>query len=49
MFAAASVVLSTVLAIALAMLLARPGRGVAAARAIVFLPTLVPLVAAPVL
>jgi multiple sugar transport system permease protein len=41
-----SVTLSTVLAIALALLLQRDGRGVAFARAAIFLPTLVPLVAA---
>jgi multiple sugar transport system permease protein len=45
-YAAASVTLGTMVALALALLLHRPRRGAGVVRAIVFLPTLVPLVAA---
>jgi multiple sugar transport system permease protein len=45
-YTAGSVTLTTIIAIGLALLLQRDGRGVALARAAVFLPTLVPLVAA---
>ncbi|MHC5023161.1 MAG: carbohydrate ABC transporter permease [Planctomycetota bacterium] len=46
LYTVVAVPLGTVVAIAIALLLARPRRGIGLARAAVFLPTLVPLVAA---